>query len=154
MEADESAEVRRRVDAPPERVFAAFADPRLVSRWLKPGPEVRLEVLTFDFRVGGTYRFAYGLPDGGVMHVNGAFREIEPPSRIAFSWNIEPPDAHAGVRSEVFATITPSGSGAEIHIRHEKLAQAGASERHAEGWRGALHLMAVLFGAQEGARGG
>jgi uncharacterized protein YndB with AHSA1/START domain len=30
------AEVRRRLAAPPAKVFAAFADPALVSRWLTP----------------------------------------------------------------------------------------------------------------------
>jgi len=49
------AEVRRRLNATPERVFAAFADAGLVARWLSPSPEIRLTVLQFDFREGGEY---------------------------------------------------------------------------------------------------
>jgi len=46
MHPDKSVvEIQRRFDAAPELVFAAFVDRRLVSRWLTPGPEVRLEVL-------------------------------------------------------------------------------------------------------------
>jgi uncharacterized protein YndB with AHSA1/START domain len=47
------ADVRRQLHVAPEIVFSAFADPQLVSRWLKPSPDVRLDVLVFDFQVGG-----------------------------------------------------------------------------------------------------
>jgi uncharacterized protein YndB with AHSA1/START domain len=146
------AEVRRRLGAAPERVFAAFCDPELVCRWLKPSPEIGLIVLGFDFRVGGGYRFRYAAPGGPAMHVNGTFLAIEPPSRLVFSWNIEPPDEHAGLESEVTVSITRDGdTGSMLVIRHEQLTQAGAAARHAEGWRGALDLLAGLTGIAEAA---
>jgi uncharacterized protein YndB with AHSA1/START domain len=148
MRRDETAaEVRRRLAAPPAKVFGAFADPALVSRWLTPGPEVSLTVVEFEFRVGGAYRFAYHVPGRATMFVNGRYRVIEPPSRIVFSWNIEPPDEHAGVQSEVIITLTPQGPGTELVIRHERLTQPGAAARHAAGWPGALdQLTRVLEG--------
>ena len=79
------------------------------------------------------------------MTVNGTYRSIEPPSRIVFSWNIEPPDEHAGLQSEVVVVITAAGDGSELHIRHEQLTQAGAAERHSEGWHGALDRLAALL---------
>jgi uncharacterized protein YndB with AHSA1/START domain len=139
------ADVRRRLTSPPELVFAAFADARLVSRWLRPSPDVRLDVLAFDFRAGGAYRFAYHVPGGRIMRVNGAFRAIDPPSRLIFSWNIEPPDEHAGVQSEVRVSIAPVEAGSELHIRHINLSRPGASERHADGWNGALDNLAALL---------
>ena len=139
------ADVRRRLNAPPELVFATFADPQLVSRWLKPSPDVRLDVLAFDFRAAGAYRFAYHVPGGQIMHVNGVFRAIDPPSRLVFSWNIEPPDEHAGVQSEVRVSITPHGAGCDLHVRHVDLSRPGAPERHAEGWNGALDNLATLL---------
>jgi uncharacterized protein YndB with AHSA1/START domain len=106
-------------------------------------------VLQFDFRVGGIYRFAYDVPGGQRMIVNGTYRAIEPHLRIIFSWNIEPPDEHAGLQSEVTVTITADGSGSELVIRHEKLTQVGATLRHAEGWRGALDQLTALLAAVE-----
>ncbi len=146
---DDLAEVSRWLDAAPELVFAAFADPSLVRRWLRPSPEVGLDVLSYDFRVGGAYRFAYHVPNGGLMHVNGAFETIEPPARLVFSWIIEPPDEHAGIHSEVHVTIARAGAGSELRIRHEKLGRPGAPQRHAEGWRGAINQLAALFINQE-----
>lgn len=142
---DKAAEVRRRFDAAPELVFAAFADPLLVRRWLKPGPEVSLDVLTYEFAQGGRYRFAYTTPGEPLMHVTGVFALIEPPSRIVFSWNIEPPDQHAGIRSEVRISIAPTDDGTELVIQHVNLSRAGAPQRHAEGWRGALEGLATLL---------
>jgi uncharacterized protein YndB with AHSA1/START domain len=147
MSADPAvAEIRRRLAAAPERVFSAFASAEMISRWLTPSPEIKLTVIAFDFRVGGTYRLAYHVvPGGQTMTVNGTYRSIEPPWRIVFSWNIEPPDEHAGLQSEVTVAITPQRGGCELHIRHERLTQAGAVERHGAGWRGALDQLAALL---------
>lgn len=139
---DDAVEVRRRFDAAPELVFAAFTDPRLVRRWLKPSPDVSLDVVTYEFAPGGCYRFAYTTPGEPLMHVIGVFALIEPPSRIVFSWNIEPPDVHAGIRSEVRVAINALEDGCELLIRHVNLSRAGAPQRHAEGWRGALEGLA------------
>jgi len=138
------AEVRRRLAASPAKVFAAFAGASLVSRWLTPSPDVALTVLEFDFRVGGGYRFAYGVPGRGTMFVNGVYRTINAPTTIVFSWNIEPPDEHAGVRSEVTITLTPQGTGTDLLIRHEQLTAPGAAERHAAGWHGAVQQLIAL----------
>jgi uncharacterized protein YndB with AHSA1/START domain len=144
---DTVAEVSQRLKAAPARVFAAFADAALVSRWLTPSPEVALTVLQYDFRVGGGYRFAYHVPGRETMFVNGVYRVIETPSTIVFSWNIEPPDEHAGVRSEVTVTIAPDGPGARLLIRHEQLTAPGAARRHDEGWRGALDRLTATLDA-------
>jgi uncharacterized protein YndB with AHSA1/START domain len=145
------AEVRRRFSVAPEKVFAAFANAGLVSQWLSPSPEIKLTVLHFDFRTGGTYRFIYYLPAGETVTVGGTYRSIEPPSKIVFSWIIEPPDEHAGIESEVTVNIVPASCGTELIIRHEKLGRTGAVERHAGGWRGALDQLAELLEMQRGA---
>lgn len=151
MRRDETvAEVRRHFAAPPAKVFGAFADAALVRRWLTPAPEVRLTVVAFDFRVGGAYRFAYDVPGRTTMFVNGTYRVIQPPSRIVFSWNIEPPDEHAGVRSEVTIELTPDGPGTELVVRHERLTPPGAAARHAAGWLGAFdQLMKLVEGEKQ-----
>ena len=144
MRPQDTVEVRQQLQAAPARVFGAFADPALISRWLTLSPEVLLTVERFEFRVGGAYRFAYHVPGGSTMFVNGTYRVIDPPSTIVFSWNIEPPDEHAGVRSEVTVTLTPDGAGTQLLIRHAQLDRPGAAKRHAQGWIGAIDQLASL----------
>jgi uncharacterized protein YndB with AHSA1/START domain len=148
--ADKSyAEIQRHLAATPARVFAMFAKAELVRRWLTPAPEIRLTVLEFDFREGGSYRFAYHVSAGTIVTVTGSYSVITPPSKIVFSWVIEPPDEHAGIQSEVTVAITPDGNGSELVIRHARLGRTDAIERHAAGWRGAVDQLTDLLIQEE-----
>ncbi len=92
-----------------------------------------------------------GWSDGGDSRAQApprATTSIEPPSKIVFSWTIEPPDEHAGIESEVTVTIRRDGGETELVIRHEKLTRAGAAARHDEGWRGALDQLARMMEAE------
>jgi uncharacterized protein YndB with AHSA1/START domain len=140
-------QVRRELAAPPARVFGAFSDPALVARWLTPSSDVKLTVLDFDFRVGGSYRFAYDVPTGMRMIVGGTYRTIEAPTSIVFTWLIEPPDEHAGIESQVTISITPSAAGAVLVIHHDDFGRADAEARHEEGWGGALDQLAAILAA-------
>lgn len=145
MKPPDRAEVRRRLSAAPERVFAAFSSAELVARWLRPAPEVKLSVLELDFREGGRYRFAYDGPDGARMLVGGVYHKIEAPTRLEFSWLIEPPDVHAGIESLVKVSITPNADGSELLILHERFEREDANVRHTEGWTGALDQLQQLL---------
>jgi uncharacterized protein YndB with AHSA1/START domain len=148
MSSRDGVEVRRLLEASPEKVFAAFADRRLVAQWLRPSPDVNLTVLAFEFKPGGAYRFAYDVSPEQRMVVGGTFHAIQAPARIVFSWLIEPPDEHAGIESEVTVQLVPRGSFTELTIRHAKFGRADADMRHDQGWRGALDLL------EAGLRGG
>jgi uncharacterized protein YndB with AHSA1/START domain len=92
------------------------------------------------------YRFACHVPGRETMQVSGVYRVIEAPSTIVLSWNIEPPDEHAGIRSEVTIVLTPDGSGTRLVLRHALLDRVGAAQRHVEGWRGAIRHLATILG--------
>lgn len=151
MASRRGVEIHRLLGAPPEKVFAAFADQTLVAQWLRPSTDVKLTVLAYDFRPGGTYRFAYESSPDQRMTVGGTFLTIEPPARLVFTWLIEPPDEHAGLDSQVTVELVPRASSTELTLRHDRLHREDAEARHEQGWRGALDLLeASVRGRREG----
>lgn len=75
--------LERSYPVPPARVFAAWADPALKSRWFAGGDARPNHEL--DFRVGGR-EVAAGGPEGGpVMTFESLYREIVPRERIVYT---------------------------------------------------------------------
>jgi len=84
-------ELRCFLDAPPERIFKALTDPAELAKWWGPSgfttPEIEL-----DLSVGSGYRFGMQPPDGALFHLAGKFLEIDPPSKLAYTFRWEEPD--------------------------------------------------------------
>lgn len=128
----------RTYSAPPGRVFRAFIDPQLIPLWWSPDPEVSVTVVEWTPVPGGRWRFAYGFPDGSVIHVRGVFREVEADHRLVFTWTWEPPDMYAGIETMVSVTIEAAGDGAVVHVRHERFPDESTRSRHDAGWNSTL----------------
>ena len=77
--------VVREFDAPRERVFEAFTDADQVAQWWGPHDTTTI-VEELDARTGGDYRFVHRSSDGSETTFRGAFREVKPPERIAWSF--------------------------------------------------------------------
>jgi uncharacterized protein YndB with AHSA1/START domain len=83
---DREIHIERIFDAPRERVWRAYTDPKLVAQWWGRGNRVVVE--RFEVERGGHWRFVEHAPDG-VHGFEGRFREVTPPSRIVqtFEWD-------------------------------------------------------------------
>ena len=68
----------------------------------------------FDARVGKAYRIAMQPPDGDLFHLSGEFRDVEPPARLAYTFNWTP--AHPDDR-ETAVTLLLEDRGEETVIR-------------------------------------
>jgi len=136
MEAD--IRVVQRVDAPPERVFAAWFDAGTAGRWLFATASRPVDEVTIDPRVGGAFRFVERRGDAIAVRC-GRYLEIEPPRRLAFTLASE---YCAEDVSHVAIDIVGCGDGCELMLRHTHV-PAEERERMEGRWTG------ILFGLAE-----
>lgn len=92
----------RLIDAPPERVFKAFADPSHLARWWGPNGFTST-FSTFDLRPGGVWRFVMHGPDGTDYQNEIVFREVAAPERVVLE--------HLRDVHHFFLTITFAAQG-------------------------------------------
>jgi len=80
--------------APAERVFAALTRPEELVRWWAVEGKVRTLAAECDVRPGGAWWMVVegSCGSGGPHKVYGAYRKVEPPWLLEFTWNREGED--------------------------------------------------------------
>lgn len=80
--------VERIYDAPPERVFAAWSDPKVKAQWFAGPDEWDNSDHELDFRVGGREHLSGGLPDGPTYSYDATIQDIVPNERIIHTYDM------------------------------------------------------------------
>src|SRR5262249_803123 len=78
---DREIVLTRVIDAPRERVFQAWTDPKQITQWFSP-EGFQNETLEIDIRPAGPRRFVYVAPDSKVYENRMVFLRIEAPRLI------------------------------------------------------------------------
>ena len=138
-----SLTIKRRLNAPPAKVFAAWTDPEKVKGWMGPG-EMKALHAECDLRVGGRYRWVMRAPSGEEHDVGGVYREVVPNQKLVFTWAWKTMPER---ESLVTVLLKPDGDGTLLTLTHEQFFDEDARDRHHGGWNGALDKM-VKFLAQ------
>lgn len=111
MNTDNTIVSQRLVDAPRDRIFRAFSDPRRLARWWGPAG-FRNTFDTFEFRAGGQWKFTMHGPDGTDYANHSVFQRIEAPARIEFEHQPQP---------HFFMTITLTEEAGQTRIHWHML---------------------------------
>jgi uncharacterized protein YndB with AHSA1/START domain len=120
-------EIRRRLPARPDEVFAAWTDPATMSVWMSPVGFARVEA---ELRVGGKFRIVM-VGEGTEIEHTGEYIAIEVGRRLVFTWR----SPYTGdLPTLVTVTFTPAGEATDLTLVHEGL-PGEVSEPHAGGWR-------------------
>jgi uncharacterized protein YndB with AHSA1/START domain len=124
--------ITRVLEAPIERVFAAWTDPAQMARWFFVQETWSAEVEN-DLRVDGPFSIKMHAPEGTVFDCSGVYLEIEPPTRLVFSWT-----SYAVADTRVTIELREVDGGTELTLIHEDLVDIDVRNLHAEGWGGCL----------------
>jgi uncharacterized protein YndB with AHSA1/START domain len=141
-----SVTLKRRLNATPAQVYAAWTNPAQLARWFGPAGTVEGSVKSeLDVRVGGRFRASFtGCMDGNSEYheVGGVYREVVPNQKLVFTWAW-----HTMPERESLVTITikPDGDGSLLTLHHEQFFDQAACDGHARGWTGSLDKLEKLF---------
>ena len=132
-----SLEITRFINAPRNRVYAAWTDPVQLKEWWGP-KEVRTLEIVADTRVGGKYRWDLVNQDGEKMSVFGEYLELVPGKKVVFTWKWDDDDDWKDYDSIVSVEFSDRDAGTELRLTHVQLPSQASRDRHTEGWNSVI----------------
>ena len=109
-EGDTHIVVTRRFSAPPETVYRAHTDPKLIQQWLLGPDGWTMPVCINEARPGGKFRYEWANGKGQGFHITGEYLEMQPYSRIVHVERMflpdRTPDNHIETRFDADGTGT------------------------------------------------
>jgi uncharacterized protein YndB with AHSA1/START domain len=107
-------------------------EPSELAKWWGPHgfttPQIEL-----DLSVGGSYRFTMQPPDGERFHLSGTFLEIDPPSRLAYTFRWEEPTPD-DTETVVTLSLVPFGGTTDVSLDQGPFATEERLDLHRNGW--------------------
>jgi uncharacterized protein YndB with AHSA1/START domain len=124
---DRELVLTRIIDAPREKVFAAWTQPELIKQWFAPKPWTTPVVET-DLRPGGSWTYTMHGPDGKDWPNFTRYHVVEPRAKLVYDHGASSADAKPMFR--VTATFTDLGGKTELDMRMTlESAEAAAQSR-------------------------
>ena len=130
--ADLTLEITRLVPAAGPIVFGAFRDPNQLAKWWGPRG-FTVPSLEFDPRVGERFRIEMQPPEGERFHLAGEFREVDPPTRLAFTFAWHPPDPD-DLETLVALSFRDLGGSTEVKLTQGPFTTEARRTLHRDGW--------------------
>ena len=147
MEADGlTLEFKRVLPAASPEVFRLFADPDELARWWGPAG-FSVPSLDFNPAVGSSYRIEMQPPEGDAFYLTGEFREVDPPTRLSFTFVWEPPDPD-DVETLVELSFREADDATEVDFRQGTFKTEERRELHRSGWGDSFEKVEAIVGGQ------
>jgi uncharacterized protein YndB with AHSA1/START domain len=123
--------MQRTYSAPAERVFDAWTSEEVLRRWWRAGHDWETTEAEVDLRVGGAVRVVMRDPHEDVEHGGGGtYTEIEPPTRLAFTWSWDGEDR----RQLIEIDFEEADGATTVRFTHSGLKDEETRRSHESGW--------------------
>jgi uncharacterized protein YndB with AHSA1/START domain len=133
----------RALPAPRAEVWRAMTETEELRRWWGP-KGFSIPDLEFDPRVGANLRIAMQPPEGDPFHLEGEFREIDPPSLLSFTFRWDPPNPDD---RETLATLSvrDRGQRTEVELTQGEFATEERLALHEGGWNESFEKLETVL---------
>jgi glutathione S-transferase len=123
--------IERTYDAPAASVFDAWTSEAVLRRWFHAQRDWTTSEASVDLRIGGAVRVVMHDPDKGEDHGGGGhYTEVDPPSRLAFTWTWDGDDRETLIEID----FEESGDATTVSFTHSNLRDEAARIDHEGGW--------------------
>jgi uncharacterized protein YndB with AHSA1/START domain len=136
--------MNRVLPAPRTEIWTAMTDPAQVRRWWGPRG-FSVPALEFEPAVGDSLRITMQPPEGEVFHLDGEFREVDPPSLLAFTFRWDPPEPDDR-ETVVKLSVRDRGPRTEVDLEQGEFATQERLALHDDGWRESFEKLEELLG--------
>jgi uncharacterized protein YndB with AHSA1/START domain len=131
MPTAEVLRIERTYAAPASAVFDAWTSEEVLRRWFHAERDWETAAASVDLKVGGAVRVVMHDPHKGVdIGGGGHYTEVDPPSRLAFTWVWDGEDRETLIEID----FERSGDATTVHFTHSNLADIESVHRHEYGW--------------------
>jgi len=144
--ADLTLEIKRIVPAAPAVVFRSFSDANELAKWWGPRG-FTIPSLEFAPRVGEPYRIEMQPPEGDRFNLAGAFRAVDPPARLAYTFVWEEPDPD-DVETLVDLRFRNLSEATEVALTQGPFKTEARLALHRDGWTDSLEKLERLVADQ------
>lgn len=110
LESTRSIVIERELPYPPEKVWRALTERALIEEWLMASDFAPLVGRKFNFRAPPAPHWN-GVTDCEVI-------EVEPMSRLSYTWNSSREEAANGLKTIVIWTLAPTRAGVLLRTEH------------------------------------
>ena len=137
-------EIKRVLPAAPPLVFKLFTDPNELTRWWGPAG-FNIPSLEFDAVVGHRYRIEMQPPDGDPFYLTGAFRVVDRPTRLSytFCWEDPDPDDLENLVDLIFRDLSES---TQVLLTQGPFKTEARHRLHQHGWTDSFDKLEALLG--------
>ena len=125
----------RDYDAPPTKVFAAWTDVDLLTKWFGCATDMLWTVHTWDVRVSGELHVSLDF-DGTPYEVRGRFLEVDEPHCLRYEWE-------AG--QIVTVSIEANGHGSTMTVEHAGLPNEEMDKLITTGWTAGVRQILIVL---------
>jgi uncharacterized protein YndB with AHSA1/START domain len=143
--------IERVLNAPPGRVFAAYATLEAKTAWFKAPADIETLNRDFDFRVGGKERFHARWPSGMTSDFQATYHDIVENERIILVYDMFHNGDKLSVSLQTLEFRAEGGGTRLIHTEQGSYlvggAEAVASREHGTTWH-IDNLVALMEGRE------
>jgi uncharacterized protein YndB with AHSA1/START domain len=124
-------------------VWSALAQSDELAKWWGP-KGFTVPSLRFEPAVGETYRISMQPPEGEIFHLDGVFREVDPPSLLSYTFVWVPPDADDR-ETVVRLAVAARGPETEVALTQGEFATRERLALHDGGWSESFEKLDLLL---------